>query len=50
MKRFGTLVLYDYGWSLAVIGAASDVLGKDGEKHHVHRAFNPPFVAENRVR
>ena len=34
------------GW---ITGAAPDVQGKDGEKHHVHSALNPPFVAENRV-
>ena len=31
------------GW---VTGAAPDVHGKDGEKHHVHSALNPSFVAE----
>ena len=34
------------GW---VTGAAPDVHGKDGEKHHVHSALNPSFVAESRV-
>ena len=46
MKSFGTLVLcYEFGW---VTGLASDVQGKDGEKHHVHSALNRSFVAESR--
>ena len=51
MKRFGILVLcYEFGWSLAGIQpAAPDVPGKDDEKHQVHSAFNPTFVAESRV-
>ena len=33
------------GW---VTGAAPDVHGEDGEKHHVHSALNPSFVAQSR--
>ena len=33
------------GW---VTGMAPDVQVKDGEKHHVHSALNPSFVADNR--
>ena len=32
-----------------VTGAASNVHGKDGEKHHVHSALNPSFVTESRM-
>ena len=35
-----------FGW---VTGAAPDVQGKDGEKHHIHSALNSSFVAESRV-
>ena len=31
------------------IGAAPDVQGEDGEKHHVHSTLNPSFVVESRV-
>ena len=34
------------GW---VTGAAPDVQGKNGEKHHVHSALNPSSVAGSRV-
>ena len=50
MKRFGTLVLLRIlivaGW---VTRAVPYLQGKDGEKHHVHSALNPSFVAESRV-
>ena len=32
-----------------VTGAVSDVQGKDGEKHLIHSALNPSFVAESTV-
>ena len=32
-----------------VTGTAQDVQGKDGEKHHVHSAVNPSFVADSGV-
>ena len=34
------------GW---VTGAASDVQGKYGEKHHIHSALNPYFIVESRM-
>ena len=34
------------GW---VTGAAPDVQGKDGERHHVHSALHLSFVPESRV-
>ena len=34
------------GW---VKGAAPDMKGKDGEKHHVHSALIPSFLALSRM-
>ena len=49
VQYFGPLlgIRMEPGW---VTGAAPDVQGKYSEKHQVHSALNPSFVAESRVR